>query len=160
MIPGAQCCLELTPEAARDAIRARLGQLPRRLGPFAELALAGLCALPDWPEPGCALILGTASGPRAETCQVLDDLSAGIPVMPFGFIQSQIGVSLAALSAQCPGLARASAVFACDGFWPEAEAIACGWLAQGMPAVYAGFVEARGEAAGLSAWSCWRTKDC
>ena len=80
--------------------------------------------------------------------------------MPFGFIQSQIGVSLAALAAQCPGLGRATTVFAAGPFWPEAEALASGWLAQGLPQVIAGFVECRGDSAGISCWSCWRATDC
>jgi hypothetical protein len=159
MMPFASARVELTPEAAREKIRARLGHLPRRLGAFAELALAGLIELPE-PMPGSALILGTSTGPRAETRLVLDDLGAGLALMPFGFIQSQIGVSLAALAAQCPGLARATTVFATGPFWPEAGALAAGWLEEGLPQVFAGYVECRNEAAGISSWSCWRAKDC
>lgn len=158
MIPFARASVELTPEAVRAKIRDRLGHLPRRMGAFAELALAGLLELPE-PMPGSALILGTSTGPRAETRLALEDLGAGLALMPFGFIQSQIGVSLASLAAQCPGLARATTVFVTGPFWPEAEALAAGWLAQGLPEVFAGYVECRDGAAGISAWSCWRAKE-
>jgi len=158
----ARCSSRLDAEGVRQHLRARLGAVPRRIGGFAELALAGLCELPAG-EGDCGLILGSIGGPRAEIGTVLEDLHQGLPLMPFGFIQAQAGVSLAAVCAQRPGIARATMVYAENDFWSQAARIAQGWFANGLDEVVCGFVEtadAQMQAGGgMSDWVCWRRAD-
>lgn len=85
----------------RDALAQRLGQRPRRIGLWAELALygarqcldrAGEAALPA----GARLRVASLSGPRHATLTGVGQLATGLP-MPFGFMQSQPALMLAAL---------------------------------------------------------------
>jgi hypothetical protein len=85
----------------RDALARRLGQRPRRLGRWAELALYGarLCldaagqpALPMGAILRVSSLIGMQSATRASAHQC----QAGLP-MPFTFIQSQPAQMLAAL---------------------------------------------------------------
>jgi|GEM_PF-4573996 len=155
----ARCSLRLDAEGVREHLRARLGAVPRRTGGFAELALAGLCELPAG-EGTCGLILGSIGGPRAEIGTVLEDLHQGLPLMPFGFIQAQAGVSLAAVCAHRAGIARATMVYAESDFWSQAARIAQAWFATGLDEVVCGFVETADAqtraGGGMSDWVCWR----
>ncbi len=92
------------PEGWREALAARLGGRPRRLGRWAELALwgafgcldaAGLATLPA----GACLRLCSANGPTPPLDAALASLRAGELPMPFAFLQSQPAVGLAALAA-------------------------------------------------------------
>jgi hypothetical protein len=87
----------------REQLARRLGQRPRRLGPWAEqavygarecLAQAGETALPE----GAVLRLASFSGPRSTTRTIALQAAEGLP-MPFAFMQSQASHALAALSA-------------------------------------------------------------
>ena len=86
----------------RDQLAARLGQRPRRLGAWVELALfgarrcldaAGEGALVD----GALLRVASLGGPRGATRSVADQLRNGLP-LPVAFMQSQPGQMLAAMS--------------------------------------------------------------
>ncbi|MDM0115336.1 hypothetical protein QTI66_24520 [Variovorax sp. J22R133] len=90
------------PPGWREALAARLGARPRRIGVWAELALhgawqcldaAGEAALP----PGARLRVASLSGPQSATRSSLVQLRSGLP-MPFEFMQSQPGLMLAALA--------------------------------------------------------------
>ncbi|MEJ8853946.1 hypothetical protein WKW79_05170 [Variovorax robiniae] len=90
------------PTGWRDALAARLGARPRRIGVWAELALygawqcldaAGESALP----PGARLRVASLSGPQTATRDSMTQLRTGLP-MPFDFMQSQSGLMLAALA--------------------------------------------------------------
>jgi hypothetical protein len=86
----------------RDRLAERLGQRPRRIGPWAELALYGarLC-LDSAQEPalpaGAQLRVASLSGPMAATRTIAEQARLGLP-MPFAFMQSQPSQMLAALS--------------------------------------------------------------
>lgn len=86
----------------RDALAARLGQRPRRIGGWAELALygarqcldaAGETTLP----PEAALRVASLFCANAATRSSVEQCRSGLP-MPFGFLQSQPSQMLAALS--------------------------------------------------------------
>ena len=88
----------------RDDLARRLGQRPRRIGPWAELALhgalqcldvAGEPALPAAARLRVASLGGAATAMRAAAQQ----LRHGAP-LPFTFMQSQPSLMLAALGAQ------------------------------------------------------------
>ncbi|RZL64788.1 MAG: hypothetical protein EOP81_07170 [Variovorax sp.] len=85
----------------REALAHRLGQRPRRIGLWAELALygarqcldaAGETALP----PGARVRVASLSGPRSAMRASVGQLATGLP-MPFSFMQSQPALMLAAL---------------------------------------------------------------
>jgi hypothetical protein len=86
----------------RDQLATRLGQRPRRIGPWAELALYGarLC-LDAAQEPalpaGAQLRVASLNGPVSATRAVAEQARAGLP-LPFSFMQSQPSQMLAALS--------------------------------------------------------------
>ena len=93
---------EPPPPDWRDQLAARLGQRPRRIGPWAELALygarqcldaAGETALP----PGVSLRVASLSSASGATQAGLEQCRSGLP-MPFTFMQSQPSQMLAALS--------------------------------------------------------------
>lgn len=86
----------------RDQLALRLGQRPRRIGPWAELAVYGarLCldaanetALPA----GAQLRVASLSGPFSATHAVAQQAAKGLP-LPFSFMQSQASQLLATLS--------------------------------------------------------------
>jgi hypothetical protein len=86
----------------RERLATRLGQRPRRIGPWAELALYGarLCldAAGETKLPtGAQLRVASLSGPLAATRQIAHQARTGLP-MPFAFMQSQPSQMLAALS--------------------------------------------------------------
>ncbi len=85
----------------REALAARLGRRPRRLGLWAELALygarhaldaAGLAAMPA----GAALRVMSLSGSESATHATVQQCRTDLP-MPFGFLQSQPSQMIAAL---------------------------------------------------------------
>ncbi len=85
----------------RAALAARLGQRPRRLGPWAELALHGALACLDQAgethlPTGAHLRVASLSGPRTATLAITEQVRSGLP-MPFTFLQSQPSQLLAAL---------------------------------------------------------------
>jgi hypothetical protein len=86
----------------RDQLAARLGQRPRRIGPWAELALhgarrcldeAGETTLP----PSASLRVASLSSAGLATQACIAQCRTGLP-MPFSFMQSQPSQMLAALS--------------------------------------------------------------
>jgi len=93
---------EPPPADWRKQLALRLGQRPRRIGAWTELALfgarqcldaAGEAALPA----GVHLRVASLSGPRNATRAIIEQGALGLP-MPFSFMQSQPSQMLAALS--------------------------------------------------------------
>lgn len=81
---------------------ARLGQRPRRLGLWAELAIYGArqCldeAQEDTLATGALVCVASLRGPVAATRAAIEQMSAGGLPMPFSFLQSQPGQMLAGL---------------------------------------------------------------
>lgn len=90
-------------EGWREQLITRLGQRPRRLGLFTELALYGaLEALAEAGEralPEDALLrVSSLRGPVSAIAQVVEQLESDLP-LPFSFLQSQPSQMLAALAA-------------------------------------------------------------
>lgn len=101
---AAHIVLAPPPEGWRDALAVRLGQRPRRIGLWAELALhgarqcldtAGEAALP----PNARVRVTSFSGARGATQASMDQFRAGLLPLPFDFMQSQPSLMLAALGA-------------------------------------------------------------
>jgi hypothetical protein len=105
-IPGwrlaAHVVADPPPPDWRNALAARLGERPRRIGVWAELALhgawqcldaAGESVLPT----GARLRVASLSGSQSATRASLAQLRSGLP-MPFDFMQSQSGLMLAAVA--------------------------------------------------------------
>ena len=99
---AAHVLVDPLPADWRERLATRLGQRPRRIGPWAELALYGarLCldaagesALP----PGTQLRVASLSGPLGASRLISEQARSGLP-MPFAFMQSQPSQMLAALS--------------------------------------------------------------
>jgi hypothetical protein len=86
----------------RDRLAQRLGQRPRRLGMWTELALYGALRCVDaahaQPGPDTLLRVSSARATAASTQQALTQASEGFP-LPFTFLQSQTSQTLAALAA-------------------------------------------------------------
>ena len=86
----------------RDQLAQRLGERPRRIGAWAELALYGarLC-LEAAHEPqlaaGVQLRVGSFSGPMNTTRLIAKQARSSLP-QPFAFMQSQPSYALAVLS--------------------------------------------------------------
>ena len=86
----------------RDRLALRLGERPRRIGPWAELALYGarLC-LDEVREQvlpaGVQLRLASLSGPASATAAIIEQARTGLP-KPYSFMQSQPSHALAVLS--------------------------------------------------------------
>ena len=98
----AHVAVDPLPADWRGRLADRLGESPRRLGSWAELALYGARACLDAAhEPalpaGATLRVASLSGPLRATRTVIDQARAGMP-MPFAFMQSQPSQMLAALS--------------------------------------------------------------
>jgi hypothetical protein len=80
----------------------RLAQRPRRLGPWADLAIWGArCCLDQAGETtlahGALLIVASLRGPVAATRAAIAQMDASGTPMPFSFLQSQPGQMLAGL---------------------------------------------------------------
>ena len=90
------------PSDWREQLTTRLGQRPRRIGQWAELALYGarLC-LDAAHEPvlpsGVQLRVASLSGPLQASHSIVEQARTGLP-RPFTFMQSQPSQMLAALS--------------------------------------------------------------
>jgi len=92
------------PQTWRADLAGRLGERPRRLGPWGELALFGaracLDAAGEAQLPADALLrLGSLIGPTATVLRALGDLRAGTSPLPYTFLQTQPAVALAVLAA-------------------------------------------------------------
>ena len=99
---SAHVVIDPLPAGWRDRLAERLGQRPRRIGPFAELALYGarscLDAAKETALPaGTALRIGSRLAPMAAARTIAEQSRTGLP-MPFAFMQSQPSQLLAALS--------------------------------------------------------------
>ena len=86
----------------RTALATRLGQRPRRIGAWAELALAGALACLDQAGesrlPDAALLsLCSLTGPETALLGALENIRSELP-MPIGFLQSQPGQVLPVLA--------------------------------------------------------------
>jgi len=89
------------PPAWREALAERLGERPRRIGLWAELALYGARGCLDAAgeatlAAGACLRVASTSGARSATHAAAAQAHAGV-LMPFGFMQSQPSQMLAAL---------------------------------------------------------------
>jgi hypothetical protein len=92
---------EPPPPDWRQQLAARLGQRPRRIGAWTELALFGalqcLDAAGEAQLPaGAQLRVASLVGPRSAARAIVEQGHAGLP-MPFSFMQSQPSQMLAAL---------------------------------------------------------------
>ena len=99
---SAHVVVDPLPAGWRDRLAERLGQRPRRIGPWAELALYGArCCLDAAEETalptGTALRVGSRLAPMAAARAIAEQSRNGLP-MPFAFMQSQPSQMLAALS--------------------------------------------------------------
>jgi hypothetical protein len=98
----AHVCVDPLPADWREQLARRLGQRPRRIGGWAELALHGarLC-LDAAQEPalpaGVQLRLASLSGPATATRALAEQVGSTGQPMPFSFMQSQPSQLLAAL---------------------------------------------------------------
>jgi hypothetical protein len=98
----AQVVIDPLPADWREQLAVRLGERPRRIGPWAELALYGarLC-LDAAHEPvlpaSCQLRLASQSGPLSATRAIIGQARNHLP-QPFAFMQSQPSHALAVLS--------------------------------------------------------------
>ena len=98
----AHVVVEPLPADWRDQLAQRIGQRPRRIGAWAELALYGarLCldaAKEEALPAGAHLRIASLSGPRSATHAIVEQARSGLP-MPFTFMQSQPSQMLAAVS--------------------------------------------------------------
>ena len=101
---SAHVVVDPLPADWRERLAERLGQRPRRIGPFAELALYGARLCLDAAEEttlpiGTALRIGSRLAPMAAARAIAEQSRTGLP-MPFNFMQSQPSQMLAALSQQ------------------------------------------------------------
>jgi hypothetical protein len=90
------------PDDWRDALARRLGQRPRRIGVWAELALHGAlqcldAAGEDRLPPAARLRLVSLSGAQSATRAAIGQLRGDMLPLPFDFMQSQPALALAAL---------------------------------------------------------------
>ena len=85
----------------------RLGERPRRLGAWAELAIYGARECLDQAgeeslAPGALLIVASLRGPVTATRSAIAQVNEGGMPMPFSFLQSQPGQMLAGLCRHLP----------------------------------------------------------
>ncbi len=134
----------------RDRLAARLGQRPRRIGLWAELALFGaLECLSDAGESilpeRAALLVASRKGALSATQAVLEQGRDGLP-MPLTFLQTQPSQMLAVLANQLSWNGCASFVAG-----PDPDAMLSLAAAQaGAEGVLLGWVDEGGQAA--SSW--------
>lgn len=86
----------------RDQLAERIGERPRRIGNWAELALYGARLCLDEAQERClpagaALRVASLSGPLSATREIITQSQTSVP-MPFAFMQSQPSQMLASLS--------------------------------------------------------------
>lgn len=99
----AQVAIDPLPADWREQLAARLGERPRRLGSWTELAMLGAlrcldAAFEPTLPPGTLLRVASLSGPRQATQALIQQAATtGLP-MPFSFMQSQPSQMLSALA--------------------------------------------------------------
>jgi hypothetical protein len=98
----AHIVLDPLPADWREQLAQRLGQRPRRIGAWAELAVYGAQLCLDAADetklpPGALLRVASLRGPLAATRTIVGQARIGLP-LPFVFMQSQPSHLLAALS--------------------------------------------------------------
>jgi hypothetical protein len=98
----AHVSLDPLPADWRERLAKRLGQRPRRIGAWAELALYGarLCldaAQESTLPAGVCLRIASLSGPASATRAIAEQVSTTGQPLPFTFMQSQPSQLLAAL---------------------------------------------------------------
>ncbi|WP_038210066.1 hypothetical protein [Xenophilus azovorans] len=99
---AAQVDLPALPADWRDALAQRLGQRPRRIGVWAELALYGACRCLDEAgeaalPPAARVRVWSLSGAQGAMRTGIGQVRAGLLPMPFHFMQGQPAMMLAAL---------------------------------------------------------------
>ena len=97
----AHVAIDPLPADWRERLAQRLGERPRRIGPWAELALHGALSCLDAAHEeslpaGALLRVASLSGPIAAARAATQQAQSGLP-MPFTFMQSQPSQMLAAL---------------------------------------------------------------
>lgn len=106
-LPGWRLIAHVDPQPLRAdwhaALVARLGQRPRRIGPWAELALYGALQCLDQARearlaPAARLRVLSLGGARSATRAGIGQVRAGRLPLPFQFMQSQPSLMLAALA--------------------------------------------------------------
>ena len=146
----------------RDALIKRLGQRPRRLGRWAELALYGARRCLDAAgEPvlpmGAIVRVCSLSGPQSAIQTSVQQRRSGLP-MPFTFMQSQPAQMLAALALYLDWRGDASFMLGRD--WAALQALALHEAAAfNASAVLAGSVEEAGDFLSTQ-WRLWRAPSC
>jgi len=100
----AHVTIDTLPADWREQLAQRLGQRPRRIGAWAELALYGArqcldAADEDVLPEGVQLRVASLHGPLTATAAITAQSRSGLP-MPFSFMQSQPSQMLAALALQ------------------------------------------------------------
>ncbi|KQV83113.1 hypothetical protein [Rhizobacter sp. Root1221] len=158
MTPGwtvhAHVHLAPPPAGWRDDLARRLGQRPRRLGTWAELALHGarqcLDAAGETTLPADALLrVASHRGTDSATRTAVGQCAGGLP-MPFTFLQSQPSQMLAALSQHLGWRGDARFVVAQD----PAAVLHLAQLEAGPAGLLLGWVD-EGEADGTGQRSEW-----
>lgn len=98
----------------RAELKQRLGQAPRRLSPFIQLALVGaLDALRDRAPADWRLAIGTARGAMDELKELMEMHERGEMPMPLTFINSQVHI-IGHYLAQLTGCIESVEVGDCD----------------------------------------------
>lgn len=142
----------------RDGLAQRLGYRPRRIGPWAELAVygarqcldaAGEAALPA----GARLRVASLSGPRSAMRASVAQLATGLP-MPFSFMQSQPALMLAALGQGLAWQGDATFVAARDPVAVQQMAV----RGAGLQGVLLGWVEEGAEPGDPLRTEWWRLR--
>lgn len=139
----------------RDALARRLGQRPRRIGPWAELAMYGALQCLDAAcvaqlPTGARLRVASLSGPQGATRASVAQFCNGELPLPFTFMQTQPGTMLAAIG-QALGWQGDAAFLACR----DAQALRrLALQGAGPQGVLIGWVEQDGDAL-RSEWWYW-----
>lgn len=139
----------------REALAVRLGERPRRLGAWAELALFGARACLDAASErqlpaGALLRLASLIGPTTTVLRALDDMRDGTPPLPYTFLQSQPAVAMAAIAAQLEWSGDAVLLNCREPVEQLRAALAAAQAAEPAAGLLLGWVEEAPEP-----YSCW-----
>lgn len=150
---AAHVAIDPPPEGWRDALAQRLGQRPRRIGLWAELALYGACECLDAAgeaalPPGARVRIASLTGARSATQASMDPFRAGLLPLPFDFMQSQPALMLAALGSALDWQGDASFMVCRDADIWQRLAL----QGPGAAGALLGRVEERGEALATEWW--------